>query len=61
MFVRVVYVCMLFSETKTRTWLSTNTVSLRQIFATVLKFLSPKCLPTLFVLFSDHFHDVRGR
>ena len=53
-------VCLYAPETKTRTWLSTNTEP-ETDFATVLNILSPKCLLTLFVLFSGHFHDVCGR
>ena len=60
MFVRVVYVCMLLRQKKTRTWLSTNTEP-ETDFATVLNILSPKSLLTLFVLFSGHFDDVCGR
>ena len=59
MFVRVVYVCMLLRQ-------NTNLVEHKHCepetdFATVLNILSLKCILTLFVLFSGHFHDVRGR
>ena len=60
MFVRVVYVCMLLRQK------NTNLVEHKHCepetdFVTVLNILSPKCLLALFVLFSGHFHDVRGR
>ena len=54
-------VCLYATETKNTNLVEHKHCEPETDFATVLKILSPKCLLTLFVLFSGHFHNVCGR
>ena len=56
-------VCLYAPETKNTNLVEHKHCEPETDFVTVLNILSPKCLLTLFVLFSNsgHFHDVRGR